>query len=184
MRTRVSFWLLPAEEDRLIFEAIIARLAQTYDAPVFAPHVTLYSGEYAEHEDPGAILAQAIQGMGAVELMVDSIRTTSAFTKTLFVQFVPSEPLNTLSDRLRQLSATPSDYRLDPHLSLLYQHLLEADQQRAATAISLPQTQVSFDAVAGNVSPTPTRTRDDVERWEMRWCLSLLNSPDQDDGIV
>jgi hypothetical protein len=175
MSTRVSFWLLPAEEDRLIFEAIIARLAQAYDAPVFAPHVTLYSGEYADHEDPGAILAQAIQGIDAVALTVESIRTTSAFTKTLFVQFAPSEPLNTLSDRLRQLSVTPSDYRLDPHLSLLYKHMPEADQQRAAETISLPQTQVSFDAVAGNVSPTPTRTRDDVERWEMRWRMSLLS---------
>jgi Cyclic phosphodiesterase-like protein len=175
MSTRVSFWLLPAEEDRLIFEAIIARLAQAYDAPVFAPHVTLYSGEYADYEDPGAILAQAIRGMDSVALTVDSIRTTRAFTKTLFVQFTPSEPLNTLSDRIRQRSATPSGYRLDPHLSLLYKHMLEADQQRAAETISLPQTQVSFDAVAGNVSPTPTRTRDDVERWEMRWCMSLLS---------
>ena len=175
MSTRVSFWLLPAEEDRLIFEAIIARLAQAYDAPVFAPHVTLYSGEYADHEDPGAILQQAIRGMDSVALTVDSIRTTRAFTKTLFVQFAPSEPLNTLSDRLRQQSATPSGYRLDPHLSLLYKHMPEADQQRAAETISLPQTQVSFDAVAGNVSPTPTRTRDDVERWEMRWCMSLLS---------
>ena len=175
MTTRVSFWLLPAEGDRLIFEAMIARLAQAYDAPVFAPHVTLYSGEYADHEDPGVILQQAIQGMDSVELTVDAIRTTSAFTKTLFVQFAPSEPLNTLSDRIRQLSATPSDYRLDPHLSLLYKHMPEADQQRAAETISLPQTQVSFDAVAGNVSSTPTRTRDDVERWEMRWCKSLLS---------
>jgi hypothetical protein len=175
MSTRVSFWLLPAEEDRLIFEAIIARLAQAYDAPVFAPHVTLYSGEYADHEDPGAILPQAIQGMDSVALTVDSIRTTRAFTKTLFVQFVPSEQLHTLSDRLRQLSATPSDYRLDPHLSLLYKHMPEVDQQRAAETISLPQTQVSFDAVAGNVSPTPTRSRDDVERWEMRWCMALLS---------
>jgi hypothetical protein len=175
MTTRVSFWLLPAEGDRLIFEAMIARLAQAYDAPVFAPHVTLYSGEYADHENPSAILQQAIQGMDSVELTVDAIRTTSAFTKTLFVQFAPSEPLNTLSDRIRQLSATPSDYRLDPHLSLLYKHMPEADQQRAAETISLPQTQVSFDAVAGNVSSTPTRTRDDVERWEMRWCKSLLS---------
>lgn len=175
MTTQVSFWLLPAEGDRLIFDAIIARLAQVYDAPVFAPHVTLYAGEYAEHENPGAILQQAIQGTDSVKLTVESIRTTSAFTKTLFVQFAASEQLNTLSDRIRQQSATPSDYRLDPHLSLLYTHLPEADQQRAATAISLPQTQVLFDAVSGIVTPTPTRTRDDVERWEMRWCMSLLS---------
>jgi hypothetical protein len=175
MTTRVSFWLLPAEGDRLIFEAMIARLAQAYEAPVFAPHVTLYSGEYADYENPSAILQQAIQGIDAVELTVDSIRTTSAFTKTLFVQFAPSARPNAISDRLRQLSATPSDYRLDPHLSLLYKHMPEADQQRVATAISLPQTQVSFDAVAGIVSPTPTRSRDDVERWEMRWRTSLLS---------
>lgn len=174
MNTRVSFWLLPAEDDRLIFETIIAGLAQAYEAPIFAPHVTLYSGEYADHEDPGTILEQAIQGIDTVELTVDSIRTTGEFTKTLFVQFSPSERLNTLLDRIRQQSVTPSDYGLDPHLSLLYKHMPEADKQRAAATISLPQTQVSFDAVAGIVTPTPTRTRDDVERWEMRWHVTLL----------
>jgi hypothetical protein len=174
MTTRVSFWLLPAEGDHLIFEAIIARLAQAYEAPVFTPHVTLYSGEYADHEAPGAFLEPAMQGIGAVELTVDSIRTTAEFTKTLFVQFAPSTRLNAISDRLRQQSATPSDYRLDPHLSLLYKHMPEADKQRVAATISLPQTQVSFDAVAGIVTPTPTRTRSDVERWEMRWRMALL----------
>jgi hypothetical protein len=173
MSTRVSFWLLPAEADRLIFESIIARLAQTYEAPVFAPHVTLYSGEYADHEEPSAILDQAIQGIDAVELTVDSIRITSAFTKTLFVQFISSEQLKMLSDRIRQLSATLSGYRLDPHLSLLYQHMPDADKQRAAESISLPQNRVSFDAVAGNVSPGPIRSRDDVEHWKMQWRLTL-----------
>ena len=174
MSTRVSFWLLPAKGDRLIFESIITRLAQTYEAPVFAPHVTLYSGEYADHEDLGAILEEAIQGIDAVELTIDSIRSTSAFFKTLFVQFASSDQLKMLSDRICKLSAKPSGYRLDPHLSLLYKHMPDADKQRAAETISLPQTQVSFDAVAGNVSTTPARPRDDVERWEIRWRLALL----------
>jgi hypothetical protein len=177
MTTRVSFWLLPAEGDRLIFEAIIARLAQAYEAPVFAPHVTLYAGEYADHEDPGAILQQAMQGSGSVALTVDAIRTTGAFTKTLFVQFTPSARLHTLLDRLRQQSATPSGYRLDPHLSLLYKHMPEADRRRAAATISLPRTQVSFDAAAGIVTPTPTRTVDDVTRWETRWRVALPSQP-------
>jgi len=175
MTTRVSFWLLPAEDDRLIFETIIAGLAHAYEAPVFVPHVTLYSGEYADHENPGAILEQVIQGIGTVELTVDSIRTTGEFTKTLFVQFSPSKRLNTLSDRIRQQAVTPSDYGLEPHLSLLYKHMPEADRQQAVATISLPQTQVSFDAVAGIVTPTPTRTRDDVECWEMRWRVALLS---------
>ncbi|NEQ22951.1 MAG: cyclic phosphodiesterase-like protein, partial [Microcoleus sp. SIO2G3] len=54
MKTKVSFWLIPSDEDRSYFQEIINTLAQEYDAPAFTPHVTIYSGEYAQEESPTA----------------------------------------------------------------------------------------------------------------------------------
>ncbi len=81
MKTKVSFWLIPSEEDRGFFQEIIDTLSQEYDAPSFTPHVTIYSGEYA----PG------------LSLKVDKLLYTGEFTKTLFVQFQSSEILRKIS---------------------------------------------------------------------------------------
>ena len=177
MTGQVAFWLLPAEGDRRLLEDIIDGLARQYAAPAFTPHVTLYSGEYADHEEPGAILGQAIAGMHALELTVDSIRDSGEFIKTLFIQFAPSGPLTALTERIRMLSETPSGYRFDPHLSLLYKHMPEADRRRAAGTVSLPRKQVAFDAVAGIVSHGHTSSPEDIERWKIQWHMTL---PQQD----
>jgi hypothetical protein len=52
LKTKVSFWLIPSEEDRVFFQAIIDTISQEYDAPAFTPHVTIDSGEYAHNESP------------------------------------------------------------------------------------------------------------------------------------
>ena len=173
MSVRASFWLLPTESQRAEFETIITHLAQTYDAPVFMPHITIYSGVYADDERPEVILEQAIQGVPPLTLQVDTIRYSPQYTKTLFVQFHPSAPLADLMNAIRQRSATPSDYVLDPHLSLIYQHMREEDQHHLATTIELAQDTVLCDGVSLIVSATPTLSREDVERWESRWQGSL-----------
>ena len=59
MSVRVSFWLLPTESQRAELKTIITRLAQVYDAPVFMPPITIYSGVYADDEQPEVILQPA-----------------------------------------------------------------------------------------------------------------------------
>ena len=169
MSVRVSFWLLPTPSQRAELETIMTHLAQVYNAPVFMPHITIYSGVYADDEQPEVILQQAIQGVPPLTLEVDTIRYTAQYTKTLFIQFHPSEPLTELMTAIRGRSATPSDYVLDPHLSLMYQHMREADQQHLATTLQVPQDTILCDHVSFIVSATPTLSRADVEAWEIQW---------------
>jgi hypothetical protein len=99
---------------------------------------------------------------------------TDAFTKTLFVQFHPSELLSRMTETMRHLSARPSAYRLDPHLSLLYKHMERQDKERLATTIELPMSEVSFEAVWANASAGGTRTAEDVEGWQIVCRKGLL----------
>ena len=169
----VSYWLMPAEPDRRFFQRIIQSLSQRYTAPSFAPHVTIYSGESPEEEDPAAIVAAATQGIGRIRLEIEGIRSSPTLTKTLFVQLQASLPLARLSANIRGLVRQPGAYQLDPHLSLLYQELSATEKQHLAATLHVPQPTVVFDAVAAIVSPRPTRTPHDVDAWQITCCRGL-----------
>ena len=174
MTTRAAFWLLPVATARALFQDIIHDLAQTYEAPIFEPHVTLYAGTYTPDERLDSILAQAACGVGPVSLQVDTVLYTEAFTKTLFVQFRPSPQLRQLSERIRAYASQPCEYRLDPHLSLMYRQMPEAEKRRIAASIQVPLAVVTFDELCVTVTPTPTRSAQDVARWDIRWRQKLL----------
>ncbi len=104
MKTKVSFWLIPSEEERAFFQKIIDTLSQEYDALSFTPHVTIYSGEYAPDESPAELIEKATQGVQSLSLKVDKLLYTGEFTKTLFVQFQSSEILRKISQNLQSSS--------------------------------------------------------------------------------
>ena len=139
MQRHVSYWLVPAAAERAFFQERIDRLEHNQQAPTFVPHVTVYSGESPVEEDPLAIITQATRGVQEVRLQIADILCTDAFTKTLFVQFHPSALLSRMAETMRRLSARPSAYRLDPHLSLMYKNMGEPEKQCLSFLFSVPQ---------------------------------------------
>ena len=93
----VSFWLVPAAEDRRFLQDLIDTLARTHAAPTFTPHVTIYSGVWTQTDNVLDIMDHAARSAPRICLQVDTIRYSAAFTKTLFVQFHPSSTLRTIS---------------------------------------------------------------------------------------
>lgn len=167
MARRVSYWLVPAAPERAFFQELIETLAAAHHAPTFVPHVTVYAGESPADEGPMEIMARAASEVPAVRLRIDRILYTAAFTKTLFVQFHPSSVLDRVAEEMRRLSARPSDYVLDAHLSLIYKPMSQQEQQRLAATVQLPMAEVRFDEIWANASPGATRTAEDVRRWEV-----------------
>lgn len=173
MTTKVSFWLVPAEEDRAFFQDLIDSLAREYDAPSFTPHVTIYSGEYAPDESLAELIETATRGVQPFSLSVDRIFYTGEFTKTLFVQFYPSATLSQISETLRSNSKKPSNYALNPHLSLIYQYLNQETQKNLTNSLNLPKSEVFFSEVRAISTPQKVQTREDVEHWQVI-CVSQL----------
>ncbi len=165
MKTKVSFWLIPSEQDRAFFQRIIDTLSQEYDAPTFTPHVTIYSGEYATDESVAELIETAAEGIQSFSLRVDKLLYTDEFTKTLFVQFNPSSILSKLSEILRSHSRNPSNFTLNPHLSLIYQHLSETTKENLINSIHLPKSEVFFNEVRAISTPEPIQKPEDVEKW-------------------
>jgi hypothetical protein len=177
MQRHISYWLVPAAAERAVFQDLITTLARRYSAPTFVPHVTLYSGESPPDERPLELMAEAIRAVHVIQLQVDRVLYTAEFTKTLFVQLHPSPILCQLADALRRLSATPSAYVLNPHISLLYKHMGESEQRHLAETIALSLSTVICDEVWAIASWGTTRTAADVTQWEVVGCQPLQPAP-------
>ena len=163
MGQKVAFWLIPATADRIFFQDVIDRLAENYAAFAFTPHVTIYWGEFADDESLTEILEQAVREISAFSLQCDCVLYTDQFTKTLFVQFHPSKILSQITESIRNQSKYPSDYTLNPHLSLMYKHLNADVKQTIASTISLPRTEVFFDEIQVLLTPNTAQTQADIE---------------------
>lgn len=167
MRTKVSFWLIPAKEEREFFQKIIDTLAQEYNAPTFTPHVTIYSGEYPSDELLNELIEKAIEKVKSFSLKVDKLSYTNSFTKTLFVQFHQNPILVEISETLRCSSKKSTEFVLNPHLSLIYQYLNEETKKNLTNSIILPKSEFLFDEVRAISTPEKVEKREDVDNWRV-----------------
>jgi len=162
----IAYWLMPAEPARGYFEKMITDLAGKHDAPVFEPHLTIYVGSNRS----GAIekiLSRAAIDCEPIQLEVLEVRQSYEFTKTLFVQFGSNAKLQQLNETIREASETPSDYQLEPHLSLLYKKMPIPARRELAGSIKLPFSTVVFDSIKAVRCVSPTCNRADVEAWRV-----------------
>lgn len=153
---KVAFWLIPSDRD--FYQSLIHDLAQRYNAPIFQPHVTLYSGNF-EHSK----ILEFLQTPIDLVLPIDRIQYSNQFTKALFIQLVSTPQLNRLSQSIQAFFG--SLYSFDPHLSLIYAQLDEAEQRSLSKEIQLRDRTIHFDHLSAIEIPTPPQTRKDVEAW-------------------
>lgn len=155
----IAYWLLPAAPARKFFRETIGRLAAEFHAPVFEPHLTLGIGSDSVDEARRRLHDAAA---GPIELPAAGVHFTAQYTRTLFVRFDSSPPLEKLRDSLGLASGDA----LDPHVSLLYQKMPAKNQARIAAAIRLPFRIVWFDALQVVRCRLPVATPADVASWE------------------
>jgi len=131
---------------------------------VFAPHVSVFIGpENSRH--PAEILREL--GSVTIELTIHSIRFSEQFTKTLFIQFERSVPLQELGDRIWKASGAPERYVIDPHMSLLYASLTAEKKKALRDEIQFPFREVGFSSICAMRCACPTMTLKEVEQWEL-----------------
>ena len=146
---------------------MVRSLATRFDAPIFEPHVTLYSGPLGSTDQPDKIIREAAQSVSEIFLHVTGINHSEQFTKSLFIEFATNDALTKLSEALKRRSSQPIDYVLKPHLSLIYASLATETRQRLVNEFSVLSQVVRFDAVKAMVNAGPTRTRKDFETWRI-----------------
>lgn len=163
-KNAIAYWLLPETAAREAFAKKICELARRFEAPVFAPHVSVFIAP-ANSRHPAEILREL--GTIMLELTIHSIQFSEQFTKTLFVQFERSVPLQELGDRIWKTSRAPEQYVIDPHMSLLYANLAAEKKKALVDEISFPFRNVGFSSICAMRCARPTVTAAEVEQWRL-----------------
>jgi hypothetical protein len=68
---------------------------------------------------------------------------------------------------LQRASVARSDYKLNPHLSLLYRDLDIETKRQLAASIILPFDKILFDRIKAVISPAEIKSRVEVEAWRV-----------------
>jgi len=168
----IAYWVIQAEPVRSFLENMIVDLAWRYDAPVFEPHVTIHvASNHVEAAEKATL--QAAFGCEPVNLKLLDVRHSGEFTKTLFVQLALNKELQRLNEIIRSNAQNSFDYRLEPHLSLLYKKMPISARRRLTRSTKLPFSEMTFDSIKAVRCPLPTRNRADVEVWRIVATKSL-----------
>jgi 2'-5' RNA ligase len=162
----LAYWLMPAEPFAQYLTTWIRTLAERFDAPIFAPHVTLYAGPEIVGDSPERILRETTRKYSRIVLRHEGIRHSDQFTKTVYVKFEETDDIIKLSEQLRQSHSHSSGYEFQPHLSLIYAPLEAVQREEVAASCVLPFSEIAFDRVTAMVAPGKTESRADVEAWK------------------
>ena len=165
-QTVIAYWLIPSEREHNCFQQIINDLARRYSAPVFEPHVTIHVGVDCADAAKTALMEAAFKCQ-LLRLRPVGIDESGEFIKTLFIQFPMSVELQAASEIIRRAANDSSLYELKPHLSLLYKDLPVATRRELAASISVPLSEVTFDAIKAVRCVVPTKSGADIEAWHV-----------------
>lgn len=160
----LAFWLLPGGEARAFFTSLVDKLAGSVDGPAFEPHVTLLGAEI-DLQRATDLLENVARETRSLRLRVSGIEFSDKYTKTLYVQFHSSADAQAISQALARRAGADGSYDFDPHLSLLYKTMPEAEKEALAREIRIPFEEVTFDALKLVSVPTPIETPADVHAW-------------------
>lgn len=163
---RVAFWLMPDVATRQRLLSRMAVLADAYTGPRFAPHVTLYSAARSPDSRELDLLVALSRQSEPLRLHVAGTGTTEILAKTLYLELEAHPTLTYLHQALHTGVSHPSSYRLDPHLSLLYQDLSRVDRERLVQEQLPPCTTVRCDELRAVAIPEQLDSLNAFSGWE------------------
>ena len=191
-RSPIAFWLIPAAPDHAELTVRMTELARRHEAPRFEPHVTLHVDTAAADCDVTALLATVAATVAPISLQAGATGHSAHYFRTLFIDFTAAsanvhdgiDAIGVLQHRLAtalwSTGGTAGDrhdreaadkaiarYPLEPHLSLLYARLDEAQRAALAEDAGFAGRRLRFDTLAA-VRPAPGFSdMAEVARWDV-----------------
>jgi len=141
MNPDVSIWLIPEKSQELMLQKTIDDLAQKYQACSFIPHITIYYlGTALSLNEVIKIVQEETAGVQPFSINFDAIKYSDIFTKTLYIQYKIDLPLKNFYEKLKNKMVKYFDYKLSPHLSLIYKNQLAgAEKQKLIAHLNYPE---------------------------------------------
>lgn len=183
----VSYWLLPGPKARVRLDQLSALACEGIPlglgASTLPPHITLYSHpldavQPNSQEQMIDRLQQLAVGHHPVLLYPKAIEAMQIFTQSLVLRF-NSEALADLHPWFLQLclsSPNKLDYKLDPHLSLLYSQVPFEFRREYAKGLVLSTDPLLFESVSAVTHPLKIKSPADIAACTTLHECSLVSS--------
>ena len=129
-------WLAPEGAVLQRLQHVVVQLAEKYDGPVFAPHVTLLSGLRG---DEGSLIEAnrtLADGLPSFELSLTKAEAGHTFFQCVYMRVAEDPSLSEMRRAAGEVFALPSDGYM-PHLSLYYGDVSE--ERRATIVADIPR---------------------------------------------
>lgn len=175
--SRIAYWLVPKEPERYELQKLIAGLAVCFKAPLFVPHVTLYSCRRTASSLDLPLLATLAATTPPVTMIVEHLACKEKLTQALFVKLQNNELATSLNRRLHAAVSQSSNYKFDPHLSLLYQNIPRAQRLELAGEIKLRSKKIRFDELWAVSIPEQLDTIKALSGWQLLLTVRLASRP-------
>ncbi|MEL7540128.1 MAG: hypothetical protein AAGJ51_04430 [Pseudomonadota bacterium] len=157
---RIYYWLVPCAKDAARFSDVVAHLADTQNAPVFTPHMSLAA---IDGDQPD--LQPCIDILSGLVVAPVEIDMTDAFTMSLFVRIERHPALLRARAYMEAQPGIISSRAFDPHLSLCYgPPPAGAADWDAVKALS--EQPIRFDRLKTVDIPPRVETYDDIRAWK------------------
>ena len=174
-----SLWFVPAKPYFQVFEKNIKTLANTFGALPFQPHVTGFSGTAHNREAAVAIVQKAISQFKLRPFILNALDLghSEQFFQTFYIRFGANPVVGQVCRFFWNATGRDSNFRLNPHLSLLY-HPLSPDKRRDLMRnFSMPLSTVPINAIWLVATGATAKGGQDHRRWEVffRGSLEDLN---------
>ncbi len=114
-----SIWLEPTTNDAKYPSKLIRQLGKKYNAPVFAPHITLYGGVRTYKQ--AIIAAKTCSDLSKMKVSATGANYSNYLWKTLFIEIKKDKNLQETIFRLKAVLG--NSYKFSPHISLVYKKL-------------------------------------------------------------
>lgn len=162
-----AVWLVPENSTRAMLDAFIASLSQGAGSKPFPAHMTVFSGMTRNERGVKTLVAEEFAGLPPVELDVLGSGQSDHYFRTLFLALEGNDELYFVAEALRATTDPNSEYRLRPHLSLLYGELPEDERRKLLSEFKFDREHLVFTEAWVVMARCEERGWADVDKWDV-----------------
>lgn len=144
-RIKYSLWIRPFGDTAFRLQQRIKELGETYNAPVFEPHVTLLGGLERGKTELVQLTDTLAGSLHPFDITLDKAGYLDRFYQCLFIHAVKSEPLMNARKMAERLFGHEDPREFMPHLSLLYGDFSRDRKERILNTIGR-EFHITFNA--------------------------------------
>ena len=162
----ISLWLTPSEEDESYLQNIINDLASEYQAPVFSPHLTLYSPTDLSKDVLRDRITSVAERTNKLYVTMNGLNHTMNIWKTVFIELEDSPELLDLQQNIVSSIPNLKPYSFSPHISLIYKEMPMEKKEKIIRNLAVRNSYKMDKIIAMKTGPN-------VEQWEKVMEVSL-----------